>query len=57
MRSPLALLMLAQAQRKELSKAGIVTTKKLFEWFKNVSWSAETEKVTLAFLDCCVHLG
>ena len=50
-RSPLAMLMLVQAQRRELGKSGTVTTKRLFDWFMKVNWSADTEKVTMSFLD------
>ena len=50
-RSPLALLMTVQAQKRDLQKSGPVTTQKLFDWFQKVSWSKETESLTKGTLE------
>ena len=50
-RSPLSLLMIIVAQRRELEKAGAASVKKLFAFLKTVNWSSETEKITEGLLE------
>ena len=51
-RSPLGLLMLVISQKRALTKnQGNMSTAKLFQWFQGCTWSPESEKMTMNFLD------
>ncbi len=56
-RTPLALLMMIVAEKKDLEKqVGAVTTQKLFQWFQQCRWSAHTEKLSKNLLENCSAL-